>query len=797
MTHPVQYVAPWFRYIASHRRELDLTVLYGAVPTPQQQGVGFGCSFSWDVPLTEGYTFHVCGAASGSRFESDQFFGIDVPDIAERLVRTRPDVVLVPGWHSVMQVRALRACRRLGIPVLYRGDSTLVSGPRGPLRPLWILKTRLMLGQYDAYLSVGLMANRYLRAFNVPEPLIFHSPHCVDNERFAAQAERLRDEHDRARLRETIGARHGDFVVFFAGKFQPCKRPIDAVRAVARLGPRALLMMAGNGALAGEARAEATRLGVRLCWRGFLNQSQLPAAFVASDCVVVPSARESWGLIINEALASGLPCVTTSGVAAAADLIVEGETGYSVAAGDIDALSARLDQIRRARENGHEFALRCRERVEACSFERATDGLVAASRRALARRRARSADHARSPRVIACCGNMVNVFGVERMTFEVLRVLGEHHAAVHCIVNRWESSQIINLADAVGASWSSAPYHHAFRRRGWTLLYALRLAWDIMCASSALLGQSYRLRATHVLMPDFTALLRNLPAVLVLRLFRIQIVLKLGNAPETAPFYRRLWRWVINPGVDRFVANSYFTANELLGTGVPSRKVQVIYNAAPSRVCTSSSGGVARAYNRVIYVGQMIPTKGVDRLLEAVGLLVARGYDVCLDAVGDIEGWEPPGWTGFRRRLRERADEPDLRGRVRFLGIREDVPALLASAGMHCCPSQPQQREAFGVVNVEAKIAGIPSVVTPTGALRELIDHLHDGFVCTDATAEALAEGLEYFLSSRDRLERASRNAAASQGRFSRDRFVEGWLAAFGAPLAIFPSCQAPVSDAQ
>ena len=53
-THPVQYMAPWFRYIASERREIDLTVLYASMPMPAQQGVGFNESFAWDVGLTEG-----------------------------------------------------------------------------------------------------------------------------------------------------------------------------------------------------------------------------------------------------------------------------------------------------------------------------------------------------------------------------------------------------------------------------------------------------------------------------------------------------------------------------------------------------------------------------------------------------------------------------------------------------------------------------------------------------------------------------------------------------------------------
>src|SRR5207247_2521741 len=113
-------------------------------------------------------------------------------------------------------------------------------------------------------------------------------------------------------------------------------------------------------------------------------------------------------------------------------------------------------------------------------------------------------------------------------------------------------------------------------------------------------------------------------------------------------------------------------------------------------------------------------------------------------------------------------------------GWREDVLALLASAGIHCCPSRPEQREGFGLVNVEAKQAGIPSVVLPTGALPELIAHGEDGWICSEVSADALAEGIEYFLADPVRLERASCAARASAERFSRERFADAWWGVFG-----------------
>jgi glycosyltransferase involved in cell wall biosynthesis len=785
LTHPVQYFSPWFRYIAAERPDIDLTVLYGAIPSESQQGTGFGQAFSWDVPLTDGYRFVVCGNAAGerARFDSDSFLGVDVPDIGERILATRPDVVLVTGWHSIMHIRALRACRRHRIPVLYRGDSTRYSGPRGLVRPLWWLRTRAMLAQFDAYLSVGSDATEYLRSFGIPEPLVVRSPHCVENARFAEAAASRRP--DRGRLRAALGVADNDFVVLYAGKLTARKRPVDAVQAVAGLGPSALLMIAGDGPLAAETRAAAESAGVRYSWRGFTNQSGMPDAFAAADCLIVPSAWETWGLVVNEALASGVPCVATTRVAASRDLIVDGVTGFVSPVGDVEHLTQSLRRVQTRLAEGHDFGDACRARVEAFSFEAATEGVSLASRRvrALAQQRVRAGESTAAPRVLLCGGGMVSLFGMERAVFEVLAVLKSSGAAIHGIVNRWESSRIVSRIESLDASWSTGYYWYQPQRRVRTPLHALQMAWDVVCTSAGLLKDAARFRPTHVIPGDFTTVLRNWPALLLLRVFGVTVVMSLQNAPDVTPFYRRLWRWVIAPAVDEIVANSKFTAGELLATGVAETKARVIYNTAPAResaVRLAGSPERRRQQGRIVYVGQMIPPKGIDRLLEAVATLRRRGLDVSLDAIGDIDGWEPPEWAGFRASLRERAQQSDLRGRVRFLGIREDVPALLSAAAVHCCPSRREIREAFGIVSVEAKAAGIPSVVCPTGGLPELIEHRVDGWICADDSVDALVEGLEYFLSDPTRCEAAGDAALASSARFSRETFASAWLEVFG-----------------
>jgi glycosyltransferase involved in cell wall biosynthesis len=99
---------------------------------------------------------------------------------------------------------------------------------------------------------------------------------------------------------------------------------------------------------------------------------------------------------------------------------------------------------------------------------------------------------------------------------------------------------------------------------------------------------------------------------------------------------------------------------------------------------------------------------------------------------------------------------------------------------VHCCPSRPEQREGLAGVVLEAKLAGVPSVVTPTGSLPELVRHGVDGWVARAPTADALAEGLRHYLTDPQARDRAGAEARASLDAFSEARFAEAWAHVFG-----------------
>jgi glycosyltransferase involved in cell wall biosynthesis len=128
------------------------------------------------------------------------------------------------------------------------------------------------------------------------------------------------------------------------------------------------------------ARATVERSCLPVTFAGFLNQSEIVRAYVAADCLVLPSdAGETWGLVVNEAMACGLPAIVSDQVGCGPDLVTEGVTGSIFPMGDLGALAQRLITF-----SGNPAALRAmganaRERVcSQYSVDRAVAGTMAA-----------------------------------------------------------------------------------------------------------------------------------------------------------------------------------------------------------------------------------------------------------------------------------------------------------------------------------------------------------------------------------------------------------------------------------
>jgi glycosyltransferase involved in cell wall biosynthesis len=295
-------------------------VFFAHDATPHDQAkAGFGVKFAWDVDLLSGYD-HLFLSNVAREPGLEHFSGLDTPEIGRRLKEGRFEALLLLGWYRKCFIQGLVAAKRLGIPVMVRGDSHLGT-PRNLLK---VAAKRMVyphfLRQFDAALVVGKRNRNYWEHYGYPHTQMFDAPHCVDNGFFVTRATKKAG----STLRERIGVSQTTKLVLFAGKVISFKRPLDVIEAVGHVRKKfvdAEVLIAGAGDLELELQQRAQDLNVPLHMLGFCNQTEMPSAYAAADVLILPSdGRETWGLVVNEALASGKPALVSDAVGCAPDL---------------------------------------------------------------------------------------------------------------------------------------------------------------------------------------------------------------------------------------------------------------------------------------------------------------------------------------------------------------------------------------------------------------------------------------------------------------------------------------------
>lgn len=381
VSHPVQYYSPWFRVLA-HR--VNLQVYYAYRPTPEQQGSGFGHAFTWDVDLLSGYP-HAFLTNRATRPGTDHFFGCDTPEIEEVIRTGHFDAFIVSGWYLKCYWQAVRACKRNNIPVLVRGDSQLSSANVKLKEWLKRIIYPTILNQFAGFLAPGKRNAEYLQVYGIPRERIFHVPHCVDVQWFATQTENC--DAERARLRRRLGDSTGERLVLFVGKLIHKKRPSDLLAAVARLtllGEKVIGVFVGAGELREPLERQMQELQIDCRFEHFKNQTELPLYYASCAILVLPSeSSETWGLVVNEAMACGTPAVVSDAVGCAPDLIEEGRTGFSYPVGNVDALAAKIADLLQRRRMGFDFASELRRKMQSYDLPIAAQNTLDAVQRTI------------------------------------------------------------------------------------------------------------------------------------------------------------------------------------------------------------------------------------------------------------------------------------------------------------------------------------------------------------------------------------------------------------------------------
>lgn len=390
VSHPIQYQAPFLRRLAAVPG-VELTVYFlsdrGAVEYTDPE---FGVRFKWDVPLLQGYG-HVFVRRSGDPPGSHRWLNLEV---AATLRRGRHDALIVHGYDHLAYWVAFAQATLAGIPLVLRGTSTLLDPPPASRRWLKGILLRALLSRISAALYIGRRNREFYEHYGVNGERLFRAPYCVDNAFFSKRADELRDA--RPAVRKQFGILDDRPVVLFCGKLIPKKRPLDLLAAFARVRRQnpCHLLFAGEGALRAEIERSARSGRVPdVHVSGFLNQSEVACAYSAADLMVLPSAsRETWGVVVNEAMNFGLPVIVSDRVGCAPDLVREGVNGHVVPASDVDRLSEVLRGLVLDRDRRVRFGEASRRMIPGWSVDAHVEGILRAVERLPLRRDRRATE---------------------------------------------------------------------------------------------------------------------------------------------------------------------------------------------------------------------------------------------------------------------------------------------------------------------------------------------------------------------------------------------------------------------
>jgi glycosyltransferase involved in cell wall biosynthesis len=292
------------------------------------------------------------------------------------LKKFAPDAIICGGYNYYASWEALSWARRHKAELILWSESNR-NDAREERRWVESLKARF-LARCDRFVVPGRAAGEYLRALGTTQEIVV-APNAVDNEWFRTQAETIHVRQ--TEFREKLGLPQR--FVLFAGRLVREKGVFDLLDAYATLEgdirSQVGLVFAGDGICRAELeqRAQGMSPGA-ICFPGFAQREVLAGLYALAEALILPTHSDPWGLVVNEAMACGLPIIVTSVAGCTADLVEDGWNGFVVPLRDPEGLSVALGSVLRNTELRHQMSARSLERIRKYSPKACAEGLAAA-----------------------------------------------------------------------------------------------------------------------------------------------------------------------------------------------------------------------------------------------------------------------------------------------------------------------------------------------------------------------------------------------------------------------------------
>ena len=265
--------------------------------------------------------------------------------VAPALATSAPHVILCGGYNYIASWQALWWARAHKIPFVLWSESNAKDLRRGHII-VEFLKSEF-LRKCSGFVVPGQAAQEYLCADKkITEDIMFAAPNAVGNDLFAAAAAAARQNADAHRRKLGLPRRY----FLFAGRLVREKGVFELLSAYAKLDEsmrqQVGLVFVGDGASRQQLQRQAASISPGVIrFAGFAQREQLAIYYALAEVLVLPTYADTWGLVVNEAMACGLPVILSRAAGCAAELLKENWNGLLVPPRDVSSLELAMRSL--------------------------------------------------------------------------------------------------------------------------------------------------------------------------------------------------------------------------------------------------------------------------------------------------------------------------------------------------------------------------------------------------------------------------------------------------------------------
>jgi glycosyltransferase involved in cell wall biosynthesis len=260
------------------------------------------------------------------------------------LNESKPQVILCGGYSYFASWEALLWARQHKVPFLLWSESNLQDQRQRHVIVEFLKKK--FLRRCDGFVVPGRSACEYLKAHQVGDKSIFIAPNAVDNQLFASAAEAARKNGPQHQNQIVLPPRY--FV--FVGRLVREKGVYELLSAYGRLDAllrqQVGLVIVGDGPCRGELQQLAEKISPgSIAFCGFVHRDELGPYYALAETLILPTYTDTWGMVVNEAMACGLPVIVSSAAGCSADLIRENGNGILIKPREVDSLESAMRRV--------------------------------------------------------------------------------------------------------------------------------------------------------------------------------------------------------------------------------------------------------------------------------------------------------------------------------------------------------------------------------------------------------------------------------------------------------------------